>query len=247
VLCEKPLALTLEETDRLMALARRKERHLLCRQYMRRAGFAVQIKQLIREGALGRVRSVKIDYVTQQLSSLEGPNGWRGSWSRAGGGVVMDLAIHHIDLLREIFGAGQVQASVCRRLCVTGRDRAEDFAVLLLEHSDGPIAQISLMNCDSVDQAPRFHWEFIGERGRVMVEGSWASANLAEIGPSLGRKSNFPQWWDAANQQSVLEAFDRVRKCAPSGESASEFRQNLATILDAYEWAAKEGAPGSAS
>src|SRR4029077_10169817 len=127
------------------ALAQTQRRHLLCRQYLRLAGFARQIRELVRQETLGRIRSVKIDYVTQQLAALSDPKGWRGTWSRAGGGVIMDLAIHPIDFLCNVFGPAQVQTALCRRLRATASDKAEDFAVILLEYGNGLVAQISLM------------------------------------------------------------------------------------------------------
>ncbi|MEK8128304.1 Gfo/Idh/MocA family oxidoreductase [Paenibacillus filicis] len=104
VICEKPLALTLEEAKRMKAAADRSGKvNMLMHNY--RFAPAVQFaKQLICEGKLGKIRHIRAVYLNQSMMDPNRPFRWRLSKQIAGYGALGDIGSHMIDLASFLVG-----------------------------------------------------------------------------------------------------------------------------------------------
>lgn len=105
VLCEKPMATTLEECEAMAEAAKRNGRHLLLGHNQRFARAHVKARALIEAGEIGRVLSFRTTF------GHPGPEGWTGdknSWffdkSRAAFGAMADLGVHKTDLIHYLTG-----------------------------------------------------------------------------------------------------------------------------------------------
>jgi len=234
VLTEKPLALSLAGAREVCRAAEEAGRHLIVRQYLRHAPFVAQLHQAVRGGGLGNVVAASFSYTTQQLATLQAPESWRSTWDRAGGGVLMDIGVHVVDLLQLLFGRGEVRAAVCERLRTPDPRRAEDHAVVVLGYDDGPLATLTLTNCDSSGTEPRWWWELLGEGGRFEAEGSWRHVRWSETTPGGVTEHERSEWWEAANRASVADALRTIRTEAPGAASGAAAAENLRVLLDAY-------------
>lgn len=100
VLCEKPMALNAKEAE-AMREAAVKNGKLLMLGFVRRHGSDAQkAKELVFNGELGDVYFAKASY----LRRCGFPGGWFGDKSRSGGGPLIDLGVHVIDLVKYICG-----------------------------------------------------------------------------------------------------------------------------------------------
>ena len=100
VLCEKPMATTLEEAIAMQEAARRNNR-LLMIGFVRRYGRDCDvIRNLIAEDALGELYYGKVTYLRRHGN----PGGWFGDVAYSGGGPLIDIGVHVIDLARYLFG-----------------------------------------------------------------------------------------------------------------------------------------------
>lgn len=100
VFCEKPMAMNTEEAL-AMKEAAEKNGKLLMIGFVRRHGSDAQMaRQLIKNGELGEVYYAKATY----LRRCGFPGGWFGDKSRSGGGPLIDLGVHVIDLTRYMMG-----------------------------------------------------------------------------------------------------------------------------------------------
>ncbi len=100
VLCEKPMATTLEEAVAMQEAARRNNR-LLMIGFVRRFGHDCEvIRDLIHEDALGELYYGKVAYLRRHGN----PGGWFGDKTFSGGGPLIDIGVHVIDLARYLFG-----------------------------------------------------------------------------------------------------------------------------------------------
>ena len=96
VLCEKPLAMNAEEAKTIQKTAEETEK-LLMVGFVRRFGSNTQaVKEFIQNGDLGHIHYAKINSVRRWGN----PGGWFADKKRSGGGPVIDLAVHVIDLVR---------------------------------------------------------------------------------------------------------------------------------------------------
>ena len=104
VFCEKPLANSLEDAERMLAAVERAGvAHMICHNY-RRAPAVMLAKQLIGEGALGEIRHYRGTYLQDWMSDPAAPFNWRLDRTRAGSGALGDIASHSIDLARFLVG-----------------------------------------------------------------------------------------------------------------------------------------------
>ena len=114
VLCEKPMATTLADCERMVAAAKESGKVLMIDQNQRLAAAHVKAKELIEEGAVGRV----ISFATAFRHG--GPETWSvdpgaGTWffdkARAAMGAMADLGIHKTDLIQYLTGQTVVEVT----------------------------------------------------------------------------------------------------------------------------------------
>ncbi|WP_139197270.1 Gfo/Idh/MocA family protein [Curtobacterium sp. MCBA15_012] len=108
VLCEKPLANTVEEAEAMTAAATaaaaRGVRAMVGFSYRRVPAIALA-RQLVQDGRLGTVRQVRALYLQDWLADAEGPMTWRLDKALAGSGSLGDIGAHAIDLVEHVTGA----------------------------------------------------------------------------------------------------------------------------------------------
>jgi predicted dehydrogenase len=104
VLCEKPLAPTLAEAERMREAAADSHALAGCAFNYRFVPAVRYMKRLIDDGAIGAIRHVDGRYLQDWLVDPEAPWSWRNSAELAGSGALGDLGAHTIDLARFLVG-----------------------------------------------------------------------------------------------------------------------------------------------
>ncbi len=107
VYVEKPMALDVDASRRMMQFAKSKNARVCVAHYRREQPLFRKIKQLINEGAIGEIKFIDLKLLKPQLSGdeLQVPKTkWRVDPSIAGGGLFHDLAPHQLDLMLYFFG-----------------------------------------------------------------------------------------------------------------------------------------------
>lgn len=114
VLCEKPLATTVADADRMWDAAQASSVAHACGFNYRFVPAVRLARQLIASGRLGRLRHARIAYLQDWAASTDVPHSWRFERRRAGSGAVGDYS-HIIDLVRYLIGEPEtVQATTAR-------------------------------------------------------------------------------------------------------------------------------------
>lgn len=104
VFCEKPLANSLKDAERMLAAVERAGvSHMICHNY-RRAPAVQLAKQIIAKGQLGEIRHYRGTYLQDWMSDPSAPFNWRLDREKAGSGALGDIASHSIDLARFLVG-----------------------------------------------------------------------------------------------------------------------------------------------
>jgi predicted dehydrogenase len=115
VLCEKPLANTVEEAEAMTAAAEKAKakgiRSMVGFTYRRVPAIGLA-RQLVAEGKLGTIRHVRAQYLQDWIADPEAPLSWRLDKEKAGSGALGDIGAHIIDLTQYITGdtIGEVSA-----------------------------------------------------------------------------------------------------------------------------------------
>jgi predicted dehydrogenase len=166
VYVEKPLATCVEDARSLAACAADAGVAVVVGFHRRVHPTYQRARSLLGEGAIGRVRGVHTVFAEPS------PPGGLPVWKRrrdSGGGVLLDLAVHHLDLLRWIL-AREI-AVVDRVLSSTATE--QDGAVVRLRSDDGIEVQARF----SFRDGPADVIEFFGERGTLRVDRHRSSAD----------------------------------------------------------------------
>lgn len=170
IFCEKPLGMKITEAEE-MAAAARQAGVLFGTAFMMRFHSQHQAaKRLIEQGQLG-----KLVYGRAQLSCWYPPipGAWRQDPATGGGGALIDMGGHCIDLLEVFFGA------VRRVSCVTRNTvhdyQSEDSAVVLLEFESGALGTVDAFFCIT-DEGSRNALELHGSLGSILASGTLGQA-----------------------------------------------------------------------
>ncbi|MBQ4116692.1 MAG: Gfo/Idh/MocA family oxidoreductase, partial [Clostridia bacterium] len=102
LLCEKPIAFTVEETKNIINACKEAGVKYATGYMMRFGAYHMAIKKLIAEGGIGNVVSARA-----QLSGWfpESAKNWRQEKKLSGGGALVDMAVHCIDIIEYLTGA----------------------------------------------------------------------------------------------------------------------------------------------
>ncbi len=98
ILCEKPIALSVEDGAAMVEASRRAGVVLMVGHVMRFWPEYARMRAMIRSGELGRCKAITMRRMLSLLISVQGEDGWRQRPERMGG-AVMDLQIHDLDFL----------------------------------------------------------------------------------------------------------------------------------------------------
>lgn len=135
VLCEKPLALTVEESER-MANAAQSVPTLVWFNYRRVPAIALA-KKIVDEGKLGQIYHYRATYLQSWGADPVGPDAWRFKHSEAGSGAIGDLLSHSIDLALMLNGpVDEVSALV--QTFAPGRE-VDDAVLMLARFANGSV------------------------------------------------------------------------------------------------------------
>ncbi len=166
VLCEKPMAASLDECDAMIAAAKEQNRLLsvVCQNRFKTP--MRKVKTLIDQRAAGRVL-----FATVHSLWWRGANyydlWWRGTWEKEGGGCMTSHAVHHLDLLLWMLGMPARVTAVIANLAHEN-SQCEDVGMAILEYDD-KIAQVT---ASVVSHGEEQELIFQCEKGRLTIP--WA-------------------------------------------------------------------------
>ncbi|MEA4888664.1 MAG: Gfo/Idh/MocA family oxidoreductase [Clostridiaceae bacterium] len=166
VLIEKPIALCLEDSDKISALAREKGVLVGVVSQLRFSRAVKTMKQAIQEGVLGKIVSADLYMKYFRSQQYYDQNPWRGTWAMDGGGALMNQGIHGVDLLRYIMGPLK-SISACAGT-LTRHIEVEDTLAAVVEYANGALGVIQAMT--SVYPGYPRRLEINGERGTIILE-----------------------------------------------------------------------------
>ncbi len=168
VLCEKPMAATLAEAEAMAGAVRRAGIPYGTAFDQRHHPAHAAIRAAIAEGAVGTVTAVRIAYACWVDAGWARDN-WRADPARAGGGALMDLAPHGLDLVEFLLSGDAVEAVAALTQRRVQAYAVDDGAVLAGRTGGGVLVQLHLAyNCP--EGLPRRRLEVLGTTGQILAE-----------------------------------------------------------------------------
>lgn len=137
VLCEKPLAMTVEDAVTMVRAADAAGVTFGTNHHLRNAGSHLKIKELIDTGRLGTVQAIRVAHAVYLPPNLQG---WRIDNPAAGGGVIPDIVVHDADTVRFHLGEDPVEVMAFERAESLGKG-VEDSAMCVFRMPSGVLVQ----------------------------------------------------------------------------------------------------------
>ncbi len=176
ILLEKPMALTSEESKEIAVFCKEQGVKLGVGLMMRFHSYHQEMKKLVAAGKLGDIVSMR-GQLTCWYPDI--PGNWRQNKALSGGGALMDMGIHCIDLLQYITGL--------RAKAVTGfagtqtfQYNADDSAAIVMKMENGALAMVDA-NFNIPDAAAKCKLEIYGTKGSIMAEGTISQVEGGDV------------------------------------------------------------------
>ncbi|MBK8813858.1 MAG: Gfo/Idh/MocA family oxidoreductase [Acidobacteria bacterium] len=263
ILCEKPMAMNVAEAEAMCRAARDANVLALIDHELRFQTGRRKAREMLREGAIGKIRHVKYSFRNAMRGDVNVPWNW---WSDkdAGGGTLGAIGSHAIDSLLWFLDTGiasvscQLQTHVKRRTDSNGRLRevtTDDEALLNFRFADSELTDdtTGTMSLSMIEYPDYEHSiEFVGTDGSIRVlflgevlltrsgDTGWTKIDVT-IGESVPGlfDSGFPNAF-VAFAPKILDA---VRSGATTVEGAATFEDGLRVqqILDAARESDRSG------
>lgn len=139
VLCEKPLAMTVPDAQRMVDACRTAGVLLATNHHLRNAASHRALRELVRAGAIGKPLFARIHHAVYLRPLVQG---WRIHDPAAGGGVIRDIVVHDVDALRFVLGAEPQEAMAMTQSAYLATEGLEDGVMAVLRFSDGLLANV---------------------------------------------------------------------------------------------------------
>lgn len=188
ILCEKPMALTIEEAERMIAAVRENDVRMMLGFTHRFMSGNQKAKKLLDEGAIGRPFMLRVRFAHEGPEPDWAMSDWFYHPQKSGGGACLDMGVHAFDLSNYYFG--QVKSVQANIKTLVKDIQVEDNAVLLFEFVSGALGYVEI----GWTSKPGFSGcEIYGTKGTLLVDyrrglqlirGKSSAAEAAKAGES---------------------------------------------------------------
>lgn len=231
VYVEKPMATTFAECEEMRAACRAHQVPLFVAYYRRTLEKFQKVETLLREGAVGEVRLVRLALAMPPTrEEIEGPAPWRVIPEISGGGRFVDLGSHMLDLLDHLLGPiSRVEGLATNQ---GGLFPAEDTVTAAFRFESGVqgVGSWCFAGHGSVDRT-----EIVGTEGAVTY--STFDGSPVALETDEGKETfdlPFPPHVQQPLIQTVVDALRGVGQCPSTGETGARTSRVIDSILEEY-------------
>lgn len=200
VLCEKPMASSLEECDAMIAAAQNSGKTLSIIAQNRFTDAFWRLKSVIDSGLAGKVCHAQVDSFWWRGHCYY-DLWWRGTWEKEGGGCTLNHAVHHIDAIQWMLG---FPTEVVSMMTNTAHDNAEveDLSAAIFKYDTGALTQLT---------ASVVHH---GEDQKIIIQGEKARISAPwDKYASISGSNGFPiETRDDELEQQLESAYQAIPK-----------------------------------
>jgi len=213
-LIEKPIDITTEQADALIAACEKAGVKLGVFYQERVAPDSLKLKALLNEGRLGKIILVSAQVKWYRPPDYYGASRWRGVWALAGGGALMNQGVHTVDLL--LWLLGDVTRVWGKAKTMLHDIEVEDTATAVLEFERGTLGTLECATSVYPGYARRI--EITGSEGTIILENDRLIAADLRV-PIAGlisppeqnsERSTSPVISDVSGHRAIIEDFLRA-------------------------------------
>ncbi len=192
VLCEKPMAHTLADARRMQEAAERTGQRLMINFSFRFSATARALKAVVKEGRLGDIYYARS--VWHRRDGIPGRTGWFSDRARSGGGPLIDLGVHRLDLALWLMGYPRPISVSAVDFNARGTRRmgagfsVEDMAAAFIRLDSGAVLSLEASWIGHIRERELMETRLVGTRGGLkqwnLKEGYEFAAEYYTNGPN---------------------------------------------------------------
>lgn len=232
---EKPLASTLADGEKLAAAAAAsRAKSAVC--FQNRYNPTVSaMRELLDSGTLGAVTAASATVVWSRTADYYRSRPWRGTWRGGGGGLLMNQAIHTLDLLQWLVGeVHSVWGGAATRV-LGDVIEVEDTADLVLDHGSG-VRSVFYATLANGTNAP-VTLDITTEHAQLSLRGDLTVSyddGRTEVVRERTAESAGRSYWGVSHQLLIADFYARLHEPEPFWISPAEALKSLRIIKDVY-------------
>ena len=236
VLTEKPIAIYEQDGREMIAAARAANRQLGVIFQNRYITGIRKARRLIAEGGFGPLKGAWSQLNWWRPASYYACD-WKGSWEKEGGGVVIDQAIHSLDLVRHLVNSPvkSVQAHIDRRILT--HIEVEDVADAAIVFENGVVYSFSANNYYTHNSPIRV--EISGERGTMLLTGDSVAIRLEgrealSIPMENSAGTAGEDYWGKCHQLQIMDFYSALKENRPVPVDPEDALETLRLVQAIY-------------
>jgi UDP-N-acetyl-2-amino-2-deoxyglucuronate dehydrogenase len=204
---------------------------------------AIMTKEIISKGELGQLKSAKLILTWCKPDEYYTQSDWKGTWDKEGGGVIIDQAIHSLDILRYVFGSDieYVDAAAVNRMHEV--IKVDDEASGIIMFKSGAYVNFYVMNHYSYDDD--LTMEIHGEKGTIRIIKDSAEAMFykgwkkQKAEPKKGERIDYGEgvkdYWGVCHSIAIKRFYEAVIDNTPAEINEDEGVETQWMIEAIYE------------
>lgn len=235
VISEKPLASTLADGERLAAAAAASSaRTGVCFQN-RYNQAVVAMSERLASGEFGAVQGGSGTVMWSRTADYYQNRPWRGTWVGGGGGLLMNQAIHTLDLLQWMMGEVTAVSGHAATHALGDAIDVEDTAELVLTHANGVRSVFYATLANSVN-AP-ITVDIVAEKATLHLRGDLTITHgdgRVEVVEERRAASGGRDYWGVSHQLYIADFYAQLGQEGPFWINPDEALKTLRIIKDVY-------------
>lgn len=255
VFCEKPDAVSVAEAQKMADAAKASGKTLMVMRNNRYSVAAQFLRQYIGDGMMGEIYTGRCGWVRRR--GLPGRGSWFADKKQSGGGPLIDLGVHYIDLAMWLMGDPKpvsVSGSTYRKFSENklvdslyyaerskqgeGKNDVEDLAIGFIRFANGASLQVEFSWASNVEQEERF-LEFRGTRSGCHLSNGAIKlytedgGQLCDVSPRLQRPGNLND--HALHLHHFVDVMQKRAKPMNTPETGLDMIKILAALYESAE------------
>ena len=236
VICEKPMALSVVEAKAVLAAQPPHLEYAVCYQNRFNASY-IELKKRLEKQAFGALKGIKCELTWQRNRQYYQEAPWKGTWAEEGGGVLINQAIHTLDVISWMIELptkikGKIMTSLLEDMI-----EVEDAAMATALIQERIPVVIHASNNYSSDPAPSVTFDF--EFAQVVLTSEQLLVNgVAQALPQENVSTVAKAYWGAGHQRFIRAFVNRLMgKADPAVEllATADALDSLKMVCGIYE------------
>ncbi len=252
VMCEKPIGMNAQEAEEMIAASKQYGKRIMINYVKRNIPESVAMKQAVDQGLIGPIYYARSTWLRRRR--LPGFGGWFGKKALSGGGPLIDIGVHRLDLALWLMGFPKpvwVMASTYDHIAkgIARKENkefdVEDFAVALIKFENGATLELEASWCANIKDREHLTTRILGTKAGMLQRNigdtydSYAELYLEQDGCQYDMKLHSA---DGKVQDCIYDFIEAILHDKPNSCSPQE-ALFVMKILDAIYESARINQP----